>query len=93
MLALFVIFSIYSIYYIPLSVGLTGEKLVVKTKTIDITPTWVGLLPYMIAVLEDGTHESKETIKENFERMAAAADLAVELTKSDDKQTKLEVEK
>jgi len=26
-LALFVIFSIYSIYYIPLSVGLTGEKL------------------------------------------------------------------
>jgi len=66
--------------------------LVLKTKTIDITPTWVGLLPYMIAVLEDGNHEAKQTIKENFERMAIAADLAVELTKSDDKQTKLEVE-
>ena len=32
MLALFVIFSIYSIYYIPLSVGLTGENVKINHK-------------------------------------------------------------
>ena len=54
-----------------------------KEITVDITPTWSGLLPYMMAVLEDGTHEGKEIVKENFKKMATAADLAVEGSKDD----------
>jgi hypothetical protein len=55
----------------------------VKKITVDITPTWSSLLPYMMAVLEDGTHEGKEIVKQNFKKMATAADLAVEVTKDD----------
>ena len=63
-----------------------------KHITVDITPTWTGILPHMLLVLEDGTKEGKEIIKENFERMAAAADIGVKYVKDKEKQTKLEVE-
>ena len=76
-----IFFSIYRIYYIVLLLCKYGETLTRKQITVDITPTWRGLLPYMMAVLEDGTHEGKEIVKENFQKMATAADLAVEVTK------------
>jgi hypothetical protein len=62
------------------------------THTYDITPTWSGLLPYMIAVLEDSNHESRELILKEFEKMAVGADIAVEYLKEKSKQSKLEVE-
>jgi hypothetical protein len=66
--------------------------LVKKTYTYDITPTWSGLLPYMIAVLEDSNHESRKIILKEFEKMATGADIAVEYLAEKEKQTKLEVE-
>jgi hypothetical protein len=65
--------------------------LVKKTYTVDITPSWSGLLPYMIAVLEDSNHESRKLIKKEFQKMACAADIAVEFKKREESQTKLEV--
>ena len=62
------------------------------THVYDITPTWSGLLPYMIAVLEDSNHESRELILKEFEKMAVAADIAVKHLEEKAKQTKLEVE-
>jgi hypothetical protein len=43
---------------------------------IDMTPTWRALLPIMCAVLEneDATEENKQMIREEFRRMAQAAD-------------------
>ena len=66
--------------------------MVKKTITYDITPTWSSLLPYMIAVLEDSNQESRKKIIQEFEKMACAADIAVEIKKREEKQSKLEVE-
>lgn len=46
------------------------------TKTIDITPTWRGILPSLLAVLqnEDARFESREVVLAELERMAKYAD-------------------
>ncbi len=44
------------------------------TKTIDITPTWVAIVPILIAALTDGTPEGQRIAKEELLRMAKAAD-------------------
>jgi hypothetical protein len=43
---------------------------------IDMTPTWAGLLPSMLEVLENPTasHESKTIMREELARMAQGAD-------------------
>jgi hypothetical protein len=45
--------------------------------TIDITPTWSGLLPWMLRVLEsNGENEAaKQPLREELVQMAKAADL------------------
>jgi len=64
--------------------------LVKKTETIDITPTWSSLLPYMLEVYVDGSKESKSIMRSNFKRMAYAADLMVEIEKNGVNQTTLD---
>lgn len=44
-------------------------------RTIDITPTWVAVLPILLAALENGTDEGKRIAREELQRMADAADL------------------
>lgn len=68
------------------------RTLVKKTETIDITPSWESLLPYMLAIYVDGSEESREQIASNFKRMAVAADIGVHYIKQQEKQTKLEVD-
>lgn len=48
-------------------------------ETIDLTPTWSGLLPGMIAVLEnqDAPVRSRMDVLEEFRTMARAADIGV----------------
>ena len=46
----------------------------------------------MIAMLEDSNAEGKELIKKEFHKMAVAADIGVEYVKSQESQTKLEVD-
>lgn len=43
---------------------------------IDLTPTWQGVLPLLIAALEDGTPVGKEMAQAELLRMAKAADAA-----------------
>ena len=45
-----------------------------KPATIDLTLTWQGVLPILIAALEDGTEEGKKIAREELRRMAKAAD-------------------
>lgn len=42
--------------------------------TIDLTPTWAGLLPALLAAVTDGTAEGRQIAIEELERMAGAAD-------------------
>lgn len=42
--------------------------------TVNITPTWKGVLPVLMAVLEHGTDEGKRQAREELTRMAEAAD-------------------
>lgn len=53
-----------------------------KARTIDITPTWRGLLPVFLALIESGTAEGRKTAREELQRMAEAADKFNELTKA-----------
>ncbi|MEM7298027.1 MAG: hypothetical protein AAF391_07150 [Bacteroidota bacterium] len=54
-------------------------------KTIDITPTWSGLLPALLAVIQDGeTAEARQIAKDELVKMAKAADRYNEHTKKGD---------
>lgn len=44
-------------------------------KTINLEPTWEGILPLFLAVVRDGNHEGYLEAKKELERMAKAADL------------------
>ena len=43
---------------------------------INLTPTWAGLIPAMVAVLEnpEAEYEAKRTIQEQLTRLATAVD-------------------
>lgn len=51
------------------------------TEIIDITPTWVGILPALIAVIRDGSPEGRKYAIAELERMADAADRFNQLAK------------
>ena len=48
-----------------------------ETRYETVTPTWEGLLPAMLAVLEGGSPEARSTIIDELRRMARIADSAV----------------
>ncbi len=52
-------------------------------QTIDCTPTWSGILPALLNVLENGTEEGKKLARIELKRMAEVADKYVEYQKSD----------
>jgi hypothetical protein len=45
-------------------------------ETIDLTPTWSGILPALLLVLESGTAEGRKMARDELRRMAQAADQA-----------------
>lgn len=52
-------------------------------KTIDITPTWRGILPALLAVYTDGTAKGRADALKELQRMADIADQAVADAKGD----------
>jgi len=48
------------------------------TKTFDITPTWSGILPVLVAALQNGTAEGQLMAMEELKRMAKLADSHVQ---------------
>jgi hypothetical protein len=62
------------------------ETTVIKGKVvgvIDCTPTWVGILPYYLTVLQDGNEKGKEIARKELKRMAEIADLYVAMQKAE----------
>jgi hypothetical protein len=56
---------------------ITSLKHIIKTmKTIDVTPTWAGLMPVMIAILRNqkSNPEAVQGITEELIRLAKIAD-------------------
>lgn len=45
------------------------------TRTLDLTPTWAGLVPAFLLVLDKGNREGRAAIESELARMAALADL------------------
>jgi hypothetical protein len=50
-------------------------------KTIDVTPTWIGLIPALLAVVQDGTKEGREEAIKNIKHMARVADMSADRQK------------
>lgn len=55
-----------------------------EVETLDLTPTWAGLLPALLAVITDGNNEGRKTAKQELTRMAQAADNFNTLVKQED---------
>lgn len=41
---------------------------------IDMTPSWEGILPYLLTIMRDGTMEGRRMAREELQRMAKLAD-------------------
>lgn len=54
-----------------------------KPRRIDATPTWKGIMPALIAVIENGTSEGRENAVEELMRLACAADRYIAESKAD----------
>lgn len=52
-----------------------------RVGTIDMTPTWVSLLPLMLIAYTEGTPEGRKIAGEELKRMAQIADAYNELQK------------
>ena len=50
-------------------------------ETIDCTPSWEGLVPYLVTLIENGSIEGRKIAREELHRMARAADVAVRMQK------------
>lgn len=46
------------------------------TRFLDMTPTWAGILPALLAILEDGGPEGRDMAREELSRLARAVDSA-----------------
>lgn len=67
--------------------GETGYHAAVRmppraARTIDATPTWAGLMPALIALIENGTAEGRATAIAEITRLAHAADTYIAADKA-----------
>jgi len=56
------------------SFTLSCEEKEMTTKTVDLTPTWSGILPSLLILLKSESHKSRELAMDELERMATYAD-------------------
>ena len=50
-------------------------------KTVDLTPTWQGILPALLNLLQSDNLKSRQTAESELRRMAGLADGYVEMRK------------
>ena len=55
----------------------TTHPAAVLDETIDITPTWSGILPVLLLLLESGSAKGRADARDELARMAKLADIAV----------------
>ena len=52
------------------------------TKTVDLTPTWQGILPALLNLLQSDNLKSRQIAESELRRMAGLADGYVEIQKA-----------
>ena len=52
------------------------------SKTVDVTPTWQGILPALLALLQSDNPKSRQLAESELRRMAGLADGYVEIQKA-----------
>ena len=57
------------------------NKITFGIESIDMTPSWKGIMPAIIAMLEDGTDTGKTIAKAELMRMADILDRMIEISK------------
>lgn len=55
------------------------------SRTVDVTPTWTGILPLLLIAYCEGTDKGRSAALAELRNMAKAADLFNELTSAEDK--------
>jgi len=55
---------------------MTDEKKLGDTFTVDVTPTWTGLMPAFIHIIESGDEEGRKLVGKELYRMAKLLDEA-----------------
>ena len=65
--------------------GDSNDDLFTDEKGEDLTPTWTGLMPALMLVLENGLPEGKAGVRSELMRLAEFADRMNEKTKSEGK--------
>lgn len=58
-------------------------------KTINITPTWTGILPALLAAYDSGTVGGRSFARKELERLAQIADAAVEAKEDEERRLTL----
>ena len=51
------------------------------TQTVDVTPTWQGIRPALLTLLQSDNHKSRQVAESELRRMAGLADGYVGLSK------------
>lgn len=59
---------------VPAYVEAIGSPPAKRVGTIDLTPTWAGIMPAMLAALTDGTPKGRDIAKAELTRLALIAD-------------------
>ena len=52
------------------------------TKTVDLTPTWQGILPALLDLVRSDNYKTREIAERELRRMAGLADGYVEIQKA-----------
>lgn len=52
------------------------------SKTVDVTPTWQGILPALLALLQSDNPKSRDLAESELRRMAGLADGYIESLKA-----------
>ena len=52
------------------------------TKTVDVTPTWQGILPALLTLLQSDNPKSRDLAESELRRMAGLADGYIESLKA-----------
>lgn len=51
-----------------------------KSRTIDVTPTWAGIMPILLAAVENGTDKGRDAATAELRRLATVTDKLIAFT-------------
>lgn len=59
----------------PIEIPFRTRKPTTEIKSINVSPTWLGILPFLLEVAVNGNKKNKKWAESELRRMAVLADL------------------